>query len=119
MTIMCLARASGRPNGGAMDERYEAYCMVSPTFYDAMHSAQAAGASFPTADRPLLDGWARHEADDWLNFGLVGAGIPMQGWKIHAAACLDNAERILDAVWDYCVPRNIPFKFLRSRAALL
>ena len=45
--------------------------------------------------------------------------LPLQGWKIHAAACMDNAPRILDAVWDYCVPRGINFKFLRSPSALV
>jgi len=32
---------------------------------------------------------------------------------------MDNAERVLEAVWNYCVPREISFKFLRSQGALL
>ena len=36
-----------------MDSRYEAFCMASPLFYDALRSATNAGVSFPTADRPL------------------------------------------------------------------
>jgi hypothetical protein len=101
-----------------MDDRYEAYSMADASFYDAMHSERTAGASFPTADRDLPAGWHRHEQDDWFTFSAGTAGLPAQGWKIHASACLDNAERILDAVWDYCVPRGIPFKFLRSASAL-
>ena len=101
-----------------MDERYEAYCMVDPTFYDAMHSERTAGPSFTTADRPLPAGWTRRERGDWLVFEPDNAELPPQGWKIHAAACPDNAERILAAVWDYCLPRGIEFKFLRSPAAL-
>jgi hypothetical protein len=101
-----------------MDDRYEAYAMADPTFYDAMSSTRTAGASFPTADRPVPAGWRRSEQDDWFVFTYPPAVVPEQGWKIHASATLDNAERVLDAVWDYCVPRGIPFKFLRSRTAL-
>jgi hypothetical protein len=103
---------------GGMDERYEAYCMVDRTFYDAMHSERTAGASFPTAGRPLPAGWTRRERGDWLVFEPGGAQLPPQGWKIHASACPGNADRILDAVWEYCLPRGIEFKFLRSPAAL-
>lgn len=100
-----------------MDDRYEAFCMASPLFYDVLHSTTK--ASFRTADRPLADGWARHDQDDWLVFASGRRDLPAQGWKIHVSACLDNADRVLDAVWDYCVPRGIDFKFLRSRSALL
>jgi tRNA A-37 threonylcarbamoyl transferase component Bud32 len=101
-----------------MNDRYEAFCMASPLFYDALHSESTAGASFSTADRPLPAGWKRTEQHDWLVFTPAETNVPMQGWKIHVSACLENATRILDAVWDYCVPRGIEFKFLRSEAAL-
>src|SRR6266571_4632022 len=45
--------------------------------------------------------------------------LPKQGWKIHSSGTLDNAEEIVSIVWDYCVPRGIPFKFVRSRQLLL
>jgi len=100
-----------------MDDRYEAFAMADPVFYDALHSERTAGASFPTAARPLPDGWLRTEQDDWYVFTSDNRRLPAQGWKIHASACPDNADRILNAVWDYCVPRGIDFKFLRSPAA--
>jgi len=102
----------------AMDDRYEAYCMADPSFYDAMHSEHTAGASFLTAGRPLPAGWHRHEQGDWFTFRVVDAELPAQGWKIHASACLDNAERVVGAVWEYCIPRGTSFKFLRSPTAL-
>jgi len=102
-----------------MDDRYETYCMADPVFYDVLHSERTAGSSFPTADRPLPEGWQRREQDDWFVFDPGNVRLPLQGWKIHVAACLDNAERVLDAVWEYCVPRGIEFKFLRSKGALL
>jgi class III lanthionine synthetase len=101
---------------GTVDDRYEAFCAASPLFYDVLHSAASAGPSFCTADRVLAGGWRRLEQDDWFAFRPDGVTLPEQGWKIHVAACLDNAERILDAVWDFCVSRGIEFKFLRSPA---
>ncbi|WP_018348543.1 class III lanthionine synthetase LanKC [Longispora albida] len=102
-----------------MDDRYEAFSMADPSFYDAMHSEATAGSSFPVADRALPDGWYRHEQDDWLVFRPQrGRRLPEQGWKIHASAALGSADQVLDAVWDYCVPRGIGFKFLRSAGAL-
>lgn len=101
-----------------MPKGYDAYVMADPSFYDAMHSEQSAGASFAIADRPLPAGWRRYEQDDWFVLDPGNAELPLQGWKIHASATLDNAERILEAIWDYCVQRKIDFKFLRSRNAL-
>lgn len=101
-----------------MGKEYEAFMMAEGPFYDAMYSERTAGASFPTAARPLPDGWQRSEQDDWFVINPGTSGLPAQGWKIHASATLHNAERVLDAVWEYCVPRGIHFKFLRSTSAL-
>ncbi|MGY0235111.1 class III lanthionine synthetase LanKC [Longispora urticae] len=101
-----------------MAQRYEDYCMADRTFYDAIGSAATAGQSFATAARPLPDGWARAEQDDWLVFRRPADPLPAQGWKIHASATRENADRVLDAVWEHCVPRGIGFKFLRSPDAL-
>jgi predicted Ser/Thr protein kinase len=100
-----------------MDYRYEAFCAASPLFYDVLHAAKK--APFRTADRLLADGWTRKDSDDWWVFRSGRTDLPAQGWKIHISATLDNADRILDTVWDYCVPRGIDFKFLLSPAALL
>lgn len=100
-----------------MDD-YETFCMADPSFYDALHSEHTAGASFPVAGRLLPDGWRRYEQDDWFVIDPGPSELPAQGWKIHASATPDNADKILEAVWDYCVSRRIEFKFLRSPAAL-
>lgn len=102
-----------------MEQDYQQFCMADPSFYDAMHSEQTAGESFATASRTLPDGWTISDQDDWLVVDPAQRqDIPQQGWKIHASATVDNAERVLGAVWDYCVPRGISFKFLRSLTAL-
>ncbi|MFI1933904.1 class III lanthionine synthetase LanKC [Streptomyces sp. NPDC020330] len=98
--------------------RYEAYCMVDRTFFDSPSTAQDDGHAFTAAGRELPHGWQRVGQDDWLVCTPEGARRPAQGWKVHASGHRDNAEKILDAVWNYCVPRGIPFKFLRGQHIL-
>lgn len=100
-----------------MDKRYEVYCLTHPHFYDAPHHDRTRGR-FPQAGRPLSASWAREELDEWLVCRPTDVVLPPQGWKIHVSACPDNAESILEAVWDYCVPRRIAFKFLPGMDAL-
>ena len=49
-----------------MEQAHEAYALADPTFYDAMHSEQTAGASFAIARRELPDRWTLKDQDDWL-----------------------------------------------------
>ena len=97
-----------------MDDGYEVYCIADPLFYDSMIGPNRS-ESFDAAQRPVPEGWERRTVDNWVVMNPVGTSVPRQGWKIHASACLDNAERILEIVWAYCVPRRIHFKFLASR----
>ncbi|MFE9192969.1 class III lanthionine synthetase LanKC [Micromonospora sp. NPDC007208] len=101
-----------------MDERYDSYCAADPLFYDSLGSAVAQPV-FPAAERPMPAGWRREPLDDWLIYAPDGGSLPQQGWKIHISAGLANAERVLDAVWNYCVPRGLSFKFLRGPRTLL
>ncbi|MCA2217357.1 class III lanthionine synthetase LanKC [Jidongwangia harbinensis] len=101
-----------------MDRRYDAYCAADPLFYDSLATEQRSAGDFPAARRSLPEGWRIQAHDDWLIAGPVGAALPRQGWKIHSSGCPDNAERIVDKVWDYCVSRGISFKFLRSPQVL-
>ncbi|AGL17149.1 class III lanthionine synthetase LanKC [Actinoplanes sp. N902-109] len=101
-----------------MDKRYDSYCAVDPLFYDSVTNTEAVIAEF-APDRPLPRGWQRDVHDDWTLCGPSGDKLPEQGWKIHVSAGLDNAERVLDLVWDYCVARGIGFKFLRGPKMLL
>ncbi|MEU6905521.1 class III lanthionine synthetase LanKC [Streptomyces coeruleorubidus] len=98
--------------------RYDAYCMVDRTFFDAPGEAQDGEYAFAAADRELPDGWRKVRQDDWLVCTPEGTRRPAQGWKVYASGCQDNAEKILDAVHTFCVPRGIPFKFLRGQHIL-
>jgi tRNA A-37 threonylcarbamoyl transferase component Bud32 len=108
-----------------MDKRYEVYCLVDRVFYetpDRLSAVDGKGTAgrFETAQRPVPESWRSSVSGDWLHFtpvdeqGEPRPGLPRQGWKIHVSACLDNAEKTAAKVWDYCVPRGIPFKFVPS-----
>jgi serine/threonine protein kinase len=101
-----------------VDRRYDAYCAADQLFYDSLATAQRSAGDFPAARRPLPEGWRLQAHEDWLIAGPDGARLPRQGWKIHSSGCPDNGQRIVDTIWDYCVPRGISFKFLRSPQVL-
>ena len=101
-----------------MDKRYELFCLADPLFYDSPGRSRAAGRDFAAADRPLPAGWTRTSLGEWQVQVPPGDPIPAQGWKIHVSASRDNAERVLGQLFDYCVPRELSFKFLRSPLAL-
>ncbi|MFE0889406.1 class III lanthionine synthetase LanKC [Streptomyces rochei] len=98
--------------------RYDAYCVADHTFFDSPWEAGEAEYAFAAVHRDLPAGWKKTRQDDWLVCSPEDTRRPAQGWKIHASGCQDNAEKILDSVWAFCVPRGIPFKFLRGRHIL-
>jgi len=101
-----------------VDNGYELYCLTDPNFYDSAVLNVAADSEFALARRPAPDGWNRLTTGDWAEWAPEDLDLPSQGWKIHASACTESAEEILQAVWDYCVPRRIAFKFIRSQDLL-
>ncbi|TWJ21955.1 class III lanthionine synthetase LanKC [Micromonospora endolithica] len=101
-----------------MEERYDSYCAADRLFYDSLGSA-VEQPTFTAARRPVPEGWRSEPLDDWLIYAPDAGTLPQQGWKIHVAATPANAERVLDKVWDYCVPRGLSFKFLRGPRTLL
>nr|BFD81092.1 class III lanthionine synthetase LanKC [Streptomyces sp. Xyl84] len=104
-----------------MDQRYEVYALADPHFYETPDRLSQGGRSgaqlYGTARRAVPQGWDATRTGDWLTLTPLGAdgaaaAGPAQGWKIHASATRDNADEIAAIVWDYCVPRRIPFKFV-------
>jgi hypothetical protein len=100
-----------------MDKSYELYCLADPEFYDAA-TLTVEDEPFAIARRETPGGWRAHRMEDWLVYMPEGLRLPSQGWKIHASACLDNAEQILETIWEYCIRERIAFKFIRSRQLL-
>ncbi|WP_204039008.1 class III lanthionine synthetase LanKC [Acrocarpospora phusangensis] len=97
-----------------MNDQYELYCLVDRLFYDTPDNRRSQHPDFPVADREVPAGWEHQPSDTWMHYAPETRQIAKQGWKIHVSARLEDANRALAAVWDYCVPRDIPFKFLRS-----
>jgi tRNA A-37 threonylcarbamoyl transferase component Bud32 len=102
-----------------MIERYEIYLLADQLFYERLDQRSAEYPDFPISTRAVPEGWERLAAETWMRFAPVGSSLPAQGWKIHVSSCLDDAERVLAIVWDYCLPRKIAFKCLRSRLAVV
>ncbi|MBM9510645.1 class III lanthionine synthetase LanKC [Actinacidiphila acididurans] len=128
-----------------MDNRYEVFCLADPHFYESLDRLSAtpsggapaglggsgarqrtgtepagAGPLFDTARREVPAGWRTLRNGDWLHVDPEHSvdRYAMQGWKIHVSATLRNADKIAAEVWDYCVPRDIPFKFVPSAQLL-
>ncbi|MFI7340299.1 class III lanthionine synthetase LanKC [Streptomyces sp. NPDC050085] len=97
-----------------MDKRYEIYALADPYFYETPDRLSADGAlpQYDTARRPVPYGWRSDSNGEWLNLTPDAPSGPLQGWKIHASATRAHADEIAAIVWDYCVPRGIPFKFV-------
>ncbi|MFJ5680072.1 class III lanthionine synthetase LanKC [Streptomyces sp. NPDC093097] len=104
-----------------MDKRYENYCMADPVFFEAPGRSDngASGTDFAVSGRAVPEGWRQHRGDMWLELHPLGEHMLEQGWKVHASGTAENAERMIETVWDYCVPRRYGFKFLPSRHAFL
>ncbi|MEV7191393.1 class III lanthionine synthetase LanKC [Streptomyces sp. NPDC093510] len=110
-----------------MDKRYEVYCLADRYFYETPDRLSSKGNSsapeYPVAARPVPAGWRSGRIGDWLSLVPVddaGAALPapQQGWKVHVSATLENADRVASTVWDYCVARGIPFKFVPAKHLL-
>ena len=56
--------------------------------------------------------WSKHIHGPWTSLTSPNTELPIQGWKIHVTATLDNAQSILDAVCSYCFEHGLTFKYL-------
>ena len=100
-----------------MEKQYEVYCLKDRLFYDVLDGQES--PAFAIVEDSLPDGWERIQRSEWVIYVPPVHEIPSQGWKIHVSACHDNAADVLVRVRDYCVPKGISFKHLRSKNMLL
>jgi tRNA A-37 threonylcarbamoyl transferase component Bud32 len=102
-----------------MDLRYEAFCFADPLFFDEQRDSGVSGDDF-AADLPLPEsGWVEGDRGVWRSLAPEGQRLPLQGWKIHISAGLDNAERVLAKVHVHCIEHRLAYKHLRSKLILL
>ncbi|TDW60660.1 class III lanthionine synthetase LanKC [Kribbella pratensis] len=102
-----------------MHESYEFYCLADRRFYETPANRGAQHPDFAIAGRAVPDGWRHVPGEQWMHYAPDNLRLPAQGWKIHVSARLQDVEQTLEAVWEYCVPRGIAFKFLRNEAVLV
>ena len=95
------------------------YCIAHPRFFDVPERIPDTATWFATSKAPAPDGWVRGQAGLSITLRPKDLQLPDQGWKVHVSATLDDAERVVDVVHDFCVANLIAFKFVRSRAATL
>ncbi|MFI9240528.1 class III lanthionine synthetase LanKC [Streptomyces sp. NPDC053079] len=96
----------------------QGHLVADPLFVDTPDRVEDTASRFARTQQPAPAGWRRAERGGWVSLRHTGARLPEQGWKIHASATPEEAPRVVDAVWEYCVERGISFKFLRSRTLL-
>ncbi|WP_349450394.1 class III lanthionine synthetase LanKC [Nonomuraea sp. B19D2] len=96
--------------------RYMEHSPPGVPFYDVVD--RGADHRFALTRQPAPEGWQRVENAEWAIYRAPVESMPAQGWKIHSSATPENAEKILETVWNYCVPRRFSFKFLKSAKVL-
>lgn len=62
--------------------------------------------------------WRLKRNGVWVHAIPPQSRLPLQGWKIHVSANLDNADEILDKVTETCQTDKVTFKFLLDDFAL-
>ncbi|MEU7237940.1 class III lanthionine synthetase LanKC [Streptomyces chrestomyceticus] len=91
------------------------YCQPDGLFYDKPAvSEDSATDAFGAAFATVPEHWRRETNADWTVMIPPAVDLPPQGWKIHVSATMENARAVLEAVWNYCVPRGVTFKYLRD-----
>ncbi|GAA3800557.1 class III lanthionine synthetase LanKC [Streptomyces coacervatus] len=98
---------------------YLPYCRPGGLFYDRPAADEGSpAAAFGRSLAALPEGWRRRSDSDWTAVLPPAVELPRQGWKIHVSATLQNAEAVLETVWNHCVPRRVTFKYIRDTQVL-
>lgn len=102
----------------AIMARLQDYIVVSDEHYEPIDEYEPA-FPYSTALRHLLGPiWRFKRSGVWVQALPPRIQLPLQGWKIHVSANLDNAEEILSLVAKTCLKENVTFKFLLDRLVL-
>ena len=96
-----------------LDMKYLEFCQDGSPFYVPSKSATVNPYK---VDIPKE--WSKHIHGPWTSLVSPNTELPIQGWKIHVTATLDNAQSILDTVCLYCFEHGLTFKYLSSSKAL-
>lgn len=65
------------------------------------------------------ESWKIVKTDEvWTYYYIPNVVRPVQGWKIHISAAIDEAESVLKSVSKVLVSHNIPFKHIKNNRVL-
>ena len=95
------------------------YGTVDPLYYETPGRLADDATRYPLAGGEVPAGWRRSGQGLWTSLLPDGAPLVEQGWKIHLSATAQTAGATLERAAAICLARVVPFKFLRSRQALL
>ncbi|MEU4836229.1 class III lanthionine synthetase LanKC [Streptosporangium sp. NPDC023615] len=102
-----------------MKLQYFEYCFADRLFYDEPSKWAAMQEGYTQAEAPAPEGWRTGVKGPWFNYIHTTEKMPAQGWKIHISATRETAQKVLDITAEYCIEREISFKFLMSEAAYI
>jgi hypothetical protein len=94
------------------------FCVSDPLYYETPDRLADSTSRFAPNAGPIPAGWRRSDQGLWTKLNPDPTALPEQGWKIHLSTIPERAKATLDAATEICVPRSVPFKFLRSADAL-
>lgn len=95
------------------------YCAADRDFFETPARLPDDATRYPLACGEAPEGWSRATRGLWSVLTPDGVRLPEQGWKIHLSATPRVADMTLDRAAAVLLRRRVPFKFLRSREALL
>src|SRR6476661_1995252 len=67
---------------------------------------------------PDFPGWTTDRDGFWFHVHPKDFPLPVQGWKVHVSATLENGASILEQVAKIALAHNLPFKFALDRNIL-
>lgn len=95
------------------------YGTADPLYFETPARLDDHATRYPLALGEIPQGWRRSTTGLWVVLTPADAPPTGQGWKIHLSATPHTAELTLDRAAAICLARGVPFKFLRSKQALL
>ncbi|MEV4558138.1 class III lanthionine synthetase LanKC [Kitasatospora sp. NPDC049285] len=94
------------------------YCVADRLHFETPGRLPDEDSRWPQTRAAVPAGWRRGASGLWTTMTPVDAPPVAQGWKIHLSTVPGRAAELLEAACVILLARGVPFKFLRSAAAL-
>ncbi|HLJ88291.1 MAG TPA: membrane translocator, partial [Candidatus Angelobacter sp.] len=98
------------------------YALTNELFYEPFEGHYEPSPEYLTLVRDLLKGmaakWLIGRNGLWYHAHPVGHRLPMQGWKIHVSATIENGPSILGRAARIAGANGVSFKFALDRKVL-